>query len=297
MKKLLGISLIAVGGGGIAYILSIKDKDKGIAFVDNESTKCDSLAYEKEKAWGDSQEFNIKNPLGQTPEKIKSQPVTYWQNITKQRGDLDKKYNTAILNWNNSDCEKSQIISDASDCNLIKANIATLKDKIAVLETNPLAYKLGSATAGTIAEYKKQLSNNQNSYNNNNCLLDTKVDSNVSSPTFVKCTSIDKGIKETSNEIDKLLKKFKPESGLTKNEGILLEGWKKGLTNRENEFVTNNCRDVIENKRLTNTAVVLTKTAEKMEQQVFSKNNNQTNIYIGLGGVVILIGLYIVLKK
>ena len=34
MKNILGISLVVVGGGGIAYILSLKDKK--IGFVDNE---------------------------------------------------------------------------------------------------------------------------------------------------------------------------------------------------------------------------------------------------------------------
>lgn len=297
MKNLIGISLIFAGVGGVAYFLFLKNKDKSVAFADNESTKCDNLAYEKEKTFGDWQEFNIKNPYILTPEKIKSQPVTYWQNITKQRSDLIKKYNTALLNWNNSDCEKAQNISDVTNCNTLKENITTLKDKIAVLETNPLASKAGSSIAGSLAEYKKQLFKNENAYNNNNCLLDTKVDSNVSNATFLKCTYIDMGIKEASTEITNLLKKFKPESGLTKNEEILLAKWQKSLTDRENEFVTNNCRDKIETKRLTNTAVVLTKTAEKMEQEVLSKNNNESKVYIGLGGVVILIGLYIVLKK
>lgn len=300
MKNVLGISLIVVGGGSIAYILSLKDK--AIGFVGNESTKCDNLSYEKEKTYGDWQEFNLKN---QQPTIEQSRlmangdkkELAYWKNIDKQREDLSNKYGVANSNWNNSDCTKVQVGSDVSDCNRLKENITTLKDKILELEKDPQKNIKNSAVAGDLATYKMQLSENESSYKKNNCLLNTKSDVSVSDTSFEKCRNIDVGINQVLNEIDILLKKDLTTSGMNQNERVQLGKWQIDLTKRQNEFITNNCRNKIETKRLTNNSVISTKMAEQMEQEVLDKNNNEKNVYIGVGALVLLAGFYIVLKK
>jgi len=57
------------------------------------------------------------------------------------------------------------------------------------------------------------------------------------------------------------------------------------------------CRDIIENIRLESMAVAETSSAIRQEKDVLGKSNKDQNIYIGVGAVVVLIGLYIVLKK
>ena len=64
----------------------------------------------------------------------------------------------------------------------------------------------------------------------------------------------------------------------------------------ESTFATKGCRDIIENIRLTTGAVEESKFAIKAEQQILPANQKDQSLYIGLGAVVMLIGLYIVLK-
>lgn len=296
MKKIFGFSLVVVGGASIAYIFSLKNKK--VAFADNLSTKCDSLAYEKEKAFGDLQEFNIKNPYILTPEKIKSQPISYWQNITKQRSDLIKKSNTANLNWKNSECESLQKNEDTNDCNRLKENIDNYKGKIAQLEKDPEKNREMSSTAGQLRNYKGLLETEQKAYDSKNCVLNTKSDVSVSDASLRECVGFDRGIKEFKNTIFALNQKALTKSGgLSTNEKILLKGYETNLNLRENEFTNKNCRDKIETSRLTDTAIVSTKLAEKMEEQVLIKNEKEKYVYIGVGGLVLLTGLLIVLKK
>jgi hypothetical protein len=296
MKKIFGFSLVVIGGASIAYVLSLKNKK--VAFADNLSTKCDNLSYEKEKTFGDLQEFNSKNPFNLTPEKIKSQPDSYWQNITRQRSDLTKKYNTANLNWKNSECETSQKSQDTNDCNRLKENIDDYKGKIAQLEKDPKKDIYISSTAGQLRNYKGLLATNQKAYDSKNCVLNTKSDVSVSNASLQECAYIDMGIKLTKDKIFALNQKALTKSGgLSTNEKISLKWSEINLNLRENEFTNKNCRDKIETSRLTNTAIISTKIAEKMEEQVLSKNEKEKYVYIGVGGLVLLTGLLIVLKK
>jgi hypothetical protein len=300
MKNILGISLVVVGGGGIAYILSLKDKK--IGFVDNESTKCDRLSYEKEKTFGDLQEFNLKNtsPTTEQQRKIASgdkKEISYWQGIDKQRNQLMSAYNLSNSEWEKSSCVGSQKTEDVVDCNRLKENIDTYKEQIAVLEKNPEKNRENSATAGDIRYYKELLEPSQKTYDKNNCVLNIKSDVSVSESAFQFCIGLDKGNREIKNEILKLRKKALTTSGLSKNEEVLLSKWEVSLNENENQFTNRNCRDKIETKRLTATAVVSTKLAEEMERQVLSRNQKEKYVYIGVGGLVLLTGLFIILKK
>jgi hypothetical protein len=300
MKNILGLSLIVVGGGTIAYILSLKDKK--IGFAENESTKCDRLAYEKEKTFGDLQEFNLKNPSATTEQlrKIASgdkKETSYWQGIDKKRINLSDAYSRANSEWEKSSCVGSQKTEDVVDCNRLKENIDTYKEKIAVLEKNPEKNRENSAIAGDLRYYKGLLDTDQKKYNTKNCALNTKSDVKVSNASFQECTGLDNGIRDYKQMILDLNKKALTTSGLTSNEGILLQRYKATLNERENEFTNKNCRDKIETIRLTDTAVVSTKLAEEMENQVLSRNQKEKYVYIGVGGLVLLTGLFIVLKK
>ena len=300
MKNILGLSLVVVGGGAIAYILSLKDKK--VVFADNLSTKCDNLAYEIEKTFGDLQEFNLKNtsPTIEQQRKIASndkKEISYWQSIDKQRISLSNASQLAKYNLEKSECESSQKIKDTVDCNRLRENIDTYKEQIAVLEKDPEKNRENSATAGNIRYYKGLLETSQKTYDKNNCALNTKSDIVISNITFQDCANIDRTINEFKNKILNLRKKALTTSGLTPNEEVLLGRIQADVNARENEFTNKNCRDKIETKRLTATAIVSTKLAEQMEQQVLSRNEKEKYIYIGVGGLVLLTGLFIILKK
>lgn len=300
MKNILGLSLVVVGGGTIAYILSLKDKK--IGFAENESTKCDRLAYEKEKTFGDLQEFNLKNPSATIEQQRKiasgdKKEISYWQGIDKQRINLSDAYSRANSEWEKSSCVGSEKNQDTTDCNRLKENIDTYKETIASLEKNPDKNRENSATAGDLRYYKGLLDTDQKTYNTKNCALNTKSDVKVSNASFQECAGLDNGIREFKQNILDLRKKALTISGLTKNEEGLLVRLQSDLNERENKFTNKNCRDKIETIRLTDTAVVSTKLAEIMEQQVLSKNQKEKYVYLGVGGLVLLTGLFIVLKK
>ena len=108
------------------------------------------------------------------------------------------------------------------------------------------------------------------------------------------CTSLDQQIKKITDKIIEERKKSPIPDLQQKTYIETLEG-KKGYF--ESVFETKSCRDIFEEIRLTTGAVESSKFAIKAEQQILPKNEKDQNLYIGLGAVVILIGLYVVLKK
>lgn len=65
----------------------------------------------------------------------------------------------------------------------------------------------------------------------------------------------------------------------------------------ESLFTKNNCRDVFENIRLQSAGLTETKFAIQSEQQILGESNKNQNLYIGIGALVMLVGLYVILKK
>jgi hypothetical protein len=107
------------------------------------------------------------------------------------------------------------------------------------------------------------------------------------------CVSLDKDIKRIS---DKLLAERKKSPLPNLQQKAYLEALELKKHAWESTFATKGCRDIIENIRLTTGAVEESKFAIKAEQQILPANQKDQSLYIGLGAVVMLIGLYIVLK-
>jgi hypothetical protein len=108
------------------------------------------------------------------------------------------------------------------------------------------------------------------------------------------CVSLDKELKRISSRL----------VGVRKASPLPTPEW-KAYTNAleqkkadfEKSFELNSCRDVFENARLKSAALTETKFAIQSEKQVLGESNKNQNLYIGIGAIVILAGLYIVLKK
>jgi hypothetical protein len=107
------------------------------------------------------------------------------------------------------------------------------------------------------------------------------------------CASLDKDIKRIS---DRLVTERKRTPLPNLQQKAYLEALELKKHAWESTFATKGCRDIIENIRLTTGAVETSKFAIKAEQQILPANEKDQSIYIGLGAVVMLIGLYIVLK-
>jgi len=62
-------------------------------------------------------------------------------------------------------------------------------------------------------------------------------------------------------------------------------------------FNNNNCTDYLEQQKAQANAQILTKEAIKSEKQVLEKNYKEQYLYIGVGSVILLVGLYIVTRN
>jgi hypothetical protein len=108
------------------------------------------------------------------------------------------------------------------------------------------------------------------------------------------CVDLDLQLKKIS---DKILQQRKLNPLPSTEQRAYLEALELKKSGWEGTFGTKGCRDIIENIRLTTSAVESSKFAIRAEQQVLPKNEKDQSLYIGLGAVVMLIGLYIVLKE
>ena len=120
-----------------------------------------------------------------------------------------------------------------------------------------------------------------------------KVQSEFGSLPY-NCADLDKNLKSISNRL----------IGVRKATPLPTPEWKAytdALEQKKADFEIhlslNSCRDVFENIRLKSAALAETKYAIQSEKQVLGESNKNQNLYIGIGAIVILAGLYIVLKK
>ena len=112
------------------------------------------------------------------------------------------------------------------------------------------------------------------------------------------CVIIDESIKKLQDRDAELLEK-KTKNAMFFNTFDVLELSKKKteLKLKEEEFARLSCRDKIEYSRLISTAEITTEFAKKTEQEVLSKNKNEQLIYIAIGSIVLLVGLYMIKRK
>lgn len=108
------------------------------------------------------------------------------------------------------------------------------------------------------------------------------------------CASLDKELKRLSDKLLSERKKY-PLPNLQQSAYIDALELKKNAW--ESTWTTKSCKDIIENIRLESIAVTQTASAIKAEKSILGTANKNENIYIGLGGLVILVGLYIVLQN
>lgn len=69
------------------------------------------------------------------------------------------------------------------------------------------------------------------------------------------------------------------------------------IADLEADFKKQDCRNQFEKKRLQDMATVITKQATLQEKSVLDPNYKEQYIYIGIGAVVLLFGLYVISKK
>jgi hypothetical protein len=104
------------------------------------------------------------------------------------------------------------------------------------------------------------------------------------------CVSLDLLIKKLTDKIALETKKLNPN----KEYVTALIEFKSSM---QNQFDINRCADKIEKSRQIESALLLTKGAIESEESVLTKSNVEQKIYIGAGALILLVGLYIIVKK
>ena len=104
------------------------------------------------------------------------------------------------------------------------------------------------------------------------------------------CVSLDLTIK-------KLIDRIASESLKPNQDKFYISALQDRKGAYEAGFAKNQCSDKIEKSRQIESSILLTQQAIKSEQAVLPKNNTEQNIYIGAGALILLVGLYIIVKK
>lgn len=78
---------------------------------------------------------------------------------------------------------------------------------------------------------------------------------------------------------------------------IFLEALQKQKIILQNIFTTNQCAIEIENERLDESGLLLTKQSIEVEESLKNNTAVDQNIYIGVGGLLLITGLFFLLKK
>jgi hypothetical protein len=108
-----------------------------------------------------------------------------------------------------------------------------------------------------------------------------------------ECLALDKTLKEYLVRKSDLLK----QNLAGKVNKTLLNETIKLFYETEDKFAKMNCGKKIEYLRLNESAVLDLEQAIKSEASVLEKNKKEQYLYIGLGAIVLLTGLYILTKK
>lgn len=125
---------------------------------------------------------------------------------------------------------------------------------------------------------------------------------NTDNLNITDCVKLDKFIKEISDEILELQKVTPALTGYalatSRDKNVLkLEVLRKMLLQYKRGFNKGQCTDTLEQKKAEENAKILTKEAIKSEKQVLEKNYKEQYLYIGVGSVILLVGLYIVTRS
>jgi hypothetical protein len=111
-----------------------------------------------------------------------------------------------------------------------------------------------------------------------------------------ECILLDEEIKKLLDEIAELRKKKLTSKWNSTNELDLNQ--KIGLyNNKQSKFFTLLCDSKLEFKTMEENAKVLSDSNIQTERIVLGKNKNEQNIYIGLGAILLILGLYVVIKE
>lgn len=191
----------------------------------------------------------------------------------------------------------------ASYCMYLRVKKSILQGDISEMEKNisPLRSKQGASNyTYNYTESEKQLLNSTNLkltglYKELDVYSQKIKDNNCQSyyDSVNTCKSIDEQIKSKTD----LVAQFSKEVLEGKKNPITLKQLNLELLNQKNNFTKYNCKNLIEYERLAELGLLVTEKSAEQEKKILTKGYNEQYVYIGIGAVVLLAGLYIYMKK
>jgi hypothetical protein len=191
-----------------------------------------------------------------------------------------------------------------STCDLVKIKLNLVNSEIAVI--SPEYQKLYSKKSLTDSEKQtmRELGDKLRVLNPQRFELQQILDNKcrqIADFSSSECSVLDGDLKQISDEIAKYSAELLKPTGSTKYSKdtmkILRDKYNILLLKKQNEFAEKNCRNNLEKQNLNESGYLLSTQAEKQEQNVLPSNYKEQYLYIGLGSVVLLTGLYIISKK
>jgi hypothetical protein len=110
----------------------------------------------------------------------------------------------------------------------------------------------------------------------------------------VSCETIDSQIIEIESRIAELAKKN--IQGLSQFEKNTLNALLYLRPRKKLEFFKYDCANVLESKKLTETKTILDTEFQKTDKDIVPKSTKNQNILFGIGGIIILVTLFIIVK-
>lgn len=184
---------------------------------------------------------------------------------------------------------KLEVLKKAYDsCDIANVDCASLKENIATLTDQ-------SKRSGV---KNTQIDGLQKLFDRTTCGSAPIVRTGVNYKEVRDCVQLDESIKSTKDEILRFEKKKLQlgEHWLPFSEKML-QSYKNGVKNDQEDFISKGCKGRLESEKLKDNAIILTDMSSQQEKNILKKNVTEQYAYIGIGGLVLVTGLFMVLKK
>ena len=257
-NKIVGISLLVAGSGLITYAFLRKEKKVAISNIDS------YIEYlEKNTSEESANCILLQDELQKATDElnsINSSKAALTSEVALKKSLLEVRKPKLQALINKYGCGT---YSDISNCSALKKKIDDLELKIR-LEKDCSADSVCALYKGQLVAYKK-------AYDSSKC----NIYSDKYSPQEIsECAIIDENVKYYMGA-----KNF------------------KSAADSELKFANLNCREKIEYQRQKTSAGIFSKEAESAETDVLGVGSKEEYVYIGIGGLIILSGLLIVIRR
>lgn len=116
------------------------------------------------------------------------------------------------------------------------------------------------------------------------------------------CVELDRLIKLIRDKaVSERIKPSPYNYGLRKGINVSEDNYIQALIDQKAKlellFASSDCSDRIETLRQNEAGVLITKTSIDQEKKVLGTSKKEENIYIGVGALILLVGLFIVIRK